>query len=92
METCWELRNNMPFFISQVEITLQDINDNPPVFPSDTLDVTVEENISSGANIVQLKATDADEVRLPGFPTMSLSTVGEFVTYPINQTALAARL
>lgn len=46
----------------QVEITLQDINDNPPVFPTDMLDLTVEENIGDGSKILQLTAMDADEV------------------------------
>ncbi|XP_030621866.1 protocadherin Fat 4 [Chanos chanos] len=45
----------------EVEITLQDINDNPPVFPTDLLDVTIEENIGDGFKIIQLTATDADE-------------------------------
>ncbi|KAF5892830.1 protocadherin Fat 4, partial [Clarias magur] len=44
-----------------VEITLQDINDNPPVFPTDILDVTVQENVGDGFRIMQLTATDADE-------------------------------
>ncbi|XP_042193825.1 LOW QUALITY PROTEIN: protocadherin Fat 4 [Callorhinchus milii] len=44
-----------------VEITLQDINDNPPVFPTDALDLIVEENIGDGFRILQLSATDADE-------------------------------
>lgn len=46
----------------QVEITLQDVNDNPPVFPNDILDVTIEENVGDGFKIMQLTATDADEV------------------------------
>lgn len=50
------------FFFLQVEITLQDINDNPPVFPTDMLDLTVEENIGDGSKILQLTAMDADEV------------------------------
>jgi len=45
-----------------VEITLQDVNDNPPVFPNDILDLTVEENLADGAKIIQLTATDADQV------------------------------
>ncbi|KAK0142146.1 Protocadherin Fat 4 [Merluccius polli] len=44
-----------------VEITLQDVNDNPPVFPNDILDLTIEENIGDGFKIMQLTATDADE-------------------------------
>ena len=46
----------------KVEITLQDVNDNPPVFPTDMLDLTVEENIGDGSKIMQLTAMDADEV------------------------------
>ncbi|KAI4818747.1 hypothetical protein KUCAC02_004049 [Chaenocephalus aceratus] len=45
----------------QVEITLQDVNDNPPVFPNDILDVTIEENVGDGFKIMQLTATDADK-------------------------------
>lgn len=48
-----------------MEITLQDVNDNPPVFPNDILDVTIEENIGDGFKIMQLTATDADEVTTP---------------------------
>ncbi|KAL7861088.1 hypothetical protein AOLI_G00174370 [Acnodon oligacanthus] len=47
--------------LSMVEITLQDINDNPPIFPTDILDVTVQENVGDGFRIMQLTATDADE-------------------------------
>ncbi|XP_012862492.1 protocadherin Fat 4 [Echinops telfairi] len=46
---------------AEVEITLQDINDNPPVFPTDMLDLTIEENIGDGSQIMQLTALDADE-------------------------------
>ncbi|XP_036445151.1 protocadherin Fat 4 [Colossoma macropomum] len=46
---------------AEVEITLQDINDNPPIFPTDILDVTVQENVGDGFRIMQLTATDADE-------------------------------
>lgn len=50
-----------------MEITLQDVNDNPPVFPNDVLDVTIEENVGDGFRIMQLTATDADEVIAPAF-------------------------
>ena len=46
----------------QVEITLQDVNDNPPIFPNDILDLTIEENVGDGFRVMQLTATDADEV------------------------------
>ena len=44
----------------QVEITLQDVNDNPPIFPNDILDLTIEENVGDGFRVMQLTATDAD--------------------------------
>lgn len=50
-----------------MEITLQDVNDNPPIFPNDILDVTIEENVGDGFKIMQLTATDADEVTTPRF-------------------------
>lgn len=55
----------------QVEITLQDVNDNPPVFPNDILDVTIEENVGDGFKIMQLTATDADEVIAPRLSLLS---------------------
>lgn len=55
----------------QVEITLQDVNDNPPVFPNDILDVTIEENVGDGFKIMQLTATDADEVMAPQVSILS---------------------
>lgn len=55
----------------QVEITLQDVNDNPPVFPNDILDVTIEENVGDGFKIMQLTATDADEVMTPQVSILS---------------------
>ncbi|CAL8303298.1 unnamed protein product [Arctogadus glacialis] len=49
-----------------VEITLQDVNDNPPIFPNDILDLTIEENVGDGFRVMQLTATDADEVTAGG--------------------------
>lgn len=60
----------------QVEITLQDVNDNPPVFPNDILDVTIEENVGDGFRIMQLTATDADEVIAPKVSILSDSVFG----------------
>ncbi len=63
----------MFILLLQVEITLQDVNDNPPVFPNDILDVTIEENIGDGFKIMQLTATDADEVMAPQVSILSHS-------------------
>lgn len=69
----------------QVEITLQDVNDNPPVFPNDILDVTIEENIGDGFKIMQLTATDADEVMAPQVSILSDSVfVLSCASFPLH--------
>lgn len=65
-----------------MEITLQDVNDNPPIFPNDVLDVTIEENVGDGFKIMQLTATDADEVTTP-----QLSLLPDSVFLPVFQSA-----
>lgn len=68
--------------VPQVEITLQDVNDNPPIFPNDILDVTIEENVGDGFKIMQLTATDADEVTTP-----RLSLLPDGGSLPVFQSA-----
>lgn len=65
-----------------MEITLQDVNDNPPIFPNDVLDVTIEENVGDGFKIMQLTATDADEVIAP-----RLSLLSDSVSAPVFLSA-----
>uniref|UniRef100_A0A672QGH4 Protocadherin Fat 4 n=1 Tax=Sinocyclocheilus grahami TaxID=75366 RepID=A0A672QGH4_SINGR len=69
---------------AEVEITLQDVNDNPPVFPTDTLDITIQENISDSFRILQLTATDADEVQTDDHvPVVCVQGANALVTYSI---------
>lgn len=69
----------------QVEITLQDVNDNPPIFPNDILDVTIEENVGDGFKIMQLTATDADEVIAPRLSVLSDSvSVLPCASFPLH--------
>nr|XP_033813815.1 cadherin EGF LAG seven-pass G-type receptor 1 isoform X2 [Geotrypetes seraphini] len=44
-----------------VHITVLDINDNPPVFEKDELDIYVEENSPIGSIVARVTATDPDE-------------------------------
>lgn len=68
-----------------MEITLQDVNDNPPVFPNDILDVTIEENVGDGFKIMQLTATDADEVIAPQVSILSDSVFALFcASFPLH--------
>ncbi|XP_053980854.1 trichohyalin-like [Hylaeus volcanicus] len=43
-----------------VIIVLRDVNDNPPVFDEKTYEVTLSENVTAGARVVQVHATDID--------------------------------
>ena len=45
---------------AMVEITVTDVNDNPPVFPNSSYSVTISENNSPGASLTPLRATDVD--------------------------------
>ncbi|XP_018408005.1 PREDICTED: cadherin EGF LAG seven-pass G-type receptor 1 [Nanorana parkeri] len=44
-----------------VQVTVLDINDNPPVFEKDELDIFVEENSPVGKSVAKITATDPDE-------------------------------
>lgn len=44
-----------------LEITVQDINDNAPVFNQSRYHAIISENLQPGSNILQVFATDADE-------------------------------
>ncbi|KHN70868.1 Protocadherin-like wing polarity protein stan [Toxocara canis] len=43
-----------------VEITILDVNDNRPIFEMESYNVTIMENITVPAMVIQIKATDAD--------------------------------
>ncbi|XP_072003202.1 cadherin EGF LAG seven-pass G-type receptor 1 isoform X3 [Engystomops pustulosus] len=44
-----------------IQVTVLDINDNPPVFEKDELDIFVEENSPVGSVVAKITATDPDE-------------------------------
>ncbi|XP_075430641.1 cadherin EGF LAG seven-pass G-type receptor 3 isoform X2 [Ascaphus truei] len=45
----------------RVQVTVQDVNDNAPVFPADEFEVFVKENSIVGSVVAKIKATDPDE-------------------------------
>ncbi|XP_063784674.1 protocadherin gamma-B4-like isoform X43 [Pseudophryne corroboree] len=59
-----------------VKITVQDVNDNFPLFSQDTYQITLNENIPNGFLIVQINATDEDEGSYAEI-TYSLSDISE---------------
>ena len=44
-----------------VNVTVADVNDNPPVFARSSYNVSVEENVIVGTPVVQVNATDRDK-------------------------------
>lgn len=48
----------------QVNVTIQDINDNPPAFDQDQYQTSVFEDSAIGSSVLQISATDLDEVRM----------------------------
>ena len=47
---------------ASVTISIQDINDNPPVFTQPNFTVDVAEKIMPGSEFFNITATDADQV------------------------------
>ncbi|CAL8339532.1 unnamed protein product [Lota lota] len=48
-----------------IEITILDINDNPPHFQKDLYEVTVGEDVAQGTNLLSLLAYDGDKPKSP---------------------------
>lgn len=49
--------------IAQVEIELLDINDNQPQFEVDFYNISIVENLPNGFSVLQVIATDQDQVK-----------------------------
>ena len=45
----------------EIQVTVLDINDNPPVFEKDELELFVEENSPVGSVVARIRASDPDE-------------------------------
>lgn len=45
---------------ADIHITVEDVNDNPPLFSSDPYTITVFENTETGTFVAKLQANDAD--------------------------------
>ena len=60
---------------TQLQINIQDVNDNPPVFEQKSYERTVSEDIPNSASILEVKATDEDSGR-NGKVTYSIKNSG----------------
>lgn len=70
-------------FLSQVEVSVLDVNDNPPTFPAGAYAYNVPENSPSGSQVATIVATDAD-IGVNSEITYSLSGTQDVFT--INAT------
>ena len=43
-----------------MNIALEDVNDNPPVFERDVYTVSISEAVATGTEVIKVKATDED--------------------------------
>jgi hypothetical protein len=48
--------------VARVEVELQDINDNKPQFEVDLYNISIVENLPNGFSVLQVLATDQDQV------------------------------
>ena len=67
----------MYFIILQVSLSIIDINDNTPTFPSDSIEISVKENIQPDSIIYGLRAEDGDSGD-KGLITYSLQGTSRF--------------
>ncbi|XP_037070644.1 cadherin-23-like [Pollicipes pollicipes] len=69
---------------SDVIITLNDVNDNSPVFEKDAYAVSIKESCSSGDDVIAVAATDADITPEFGNASIRYSIVGSTQTDAIK--------
>ena len=48
-----------------IEITIEDVNDNPPIFNPDIYNMQLREDQPTGENVIRVIATDADQLNTP---------------------------
>ena len=71
--------------IAPVSITINNINDNDPVFDRNVYNLTISENMPVGSNIVTVMATDIDQTNINDVMYSILSGAnGDFVIDPVS--------
>ncbi|KAF6198555.1 hypothetical protein GE061_008303 [Apolygus lucorum] len=68
---------------TDVEITVTDVNDNPPKFAQEGYTVAISEDVPIGTSVIQVSASDAD-VGLNGRVRYSLEDTDTFIMEPIT--------
>ncbi|CAK1540749.1 unnamed protein product [Leptosia nina] len=76
--------NTASFDQTQVQITLDDVNDNAPGFGTSSVKVSVAESASIGSVVYAARATDEDEGRNGQVSYSLLSATGPLNTFAVN--------
>ena len=58
-----QMENPLRAAVARVEVELQDLNDNVPEFEVDLYNISIVENLPSGFSVLQVVASDRDQVR-----------------------------
>ncbi|KAL4710602.1 hypothetical protein ACJJTC_003238 [Scirpophaga incertulas] len=75
---------NSPNDQTQVQITIEDVNDNPPEFGTSSVRVSVAESASVGSVVYAARATDADQGRNSQVTYHLVSASGPSNTFAVN--------
>lgn len=60
--------------IARVEVELLDINDNQPQFEVDVYNISIVENLPNGFSVLQVVATDQDQVKIVAIILVSIES------------------
>lgn len=60
-----QVNNPLKTAVARVEVELLDINDNKPQFEVDLYNISIVENLPNGFSVLQVMATDQDQVCTP---------------------------
>lgn len=60
-----QVNNPLKTAVARVEVELLDINDNKPQFEVDLYNISIVENLPNGFSVLQVMATDQDQVYYP---------------------------
>ncbi|ELT92389.1 hypothetical protein CAPTEDRAFT_79489, partial [Capitella teleta] len=77
--------------VATVKITVQDVNDNPPIFVDSSYQVSLSEDTSAGVSLVTVSAEDADEGSNADLRFSLVDDNGYFLIDPFTGTIRLAK-
>uniref|UniRef100_T1J1P2 Cadherin domain-containing protein n=1 Tax=Strigamia maritima TaxID=126957 RepID=T1J1P2_STRMM len=84
--TAWDLGRPQRGSWRAVEVEIDDVNDNPPVFDKAVHSVTVSEGVVNGSVVVRLRATDKDIGRNARVTYSLFTDTEDFAVDPVEGT------